>query len=51
MDIDKNRTSESNEPKALIIQRVSKSFCPCKKPIYNYPEMVWCDTCGLEIDE
>ena len=23
--------------------------CSCKKPKYNYPEMVWCDKCGFEI--
>lgn len=28
---------------------VIKSFCGCKEPKYNYPEMVWCDNCGKEI--
>jgi hypothetical protein len=23
--------------------------CKCEGPIYNYPEMVWCDNCGKEI--
>ncbi len=39
----------SNELEALPIQRVRKSYCSCEKPKYNYPEMVWCDICGLEI--
>lgn len=29
----------------------SKRYCSCEKPKYNYPEMVWCDNCGLEIKE
>lgn len=48
---DKNKPLESNKPKALVIHDVSKSFCQCDKPVYNYPEMVWCDTCRLEIDK
>ena len=30
---------------------VGKSFCGCKKPQPNYPEMVWCDKCTKEIAE
>jgi len=41
----------SNECEALPIQRVGKSYCSCEKPKYNYPEMVWCDNCGLEIKD
>ena len=49
---DKNKTQASTEPKALVIHDVVKpkgTFCKCKEPKYNYPEMVWCDICGLEI--
>jgi len=28
-----------------------KSFCKCEKPKYNYPEMLWCDNCVLEINQ
>ena len=35
----------------LTIPAVIKSFCSCEKPKHNYPEMVWCDTCGLEIKD
>ena len=45
------KAEDSNECKALPIQRVSKSYCSCEKPKYNYPEMVWCDNCGLEIKD
>jgi len=40
-------TSDSN----CIIPVVSNSFCECKAPKYNYPEMLWCDTCGKKINE
>ena len=42
-----DNTSEAN----LNIPDVSNSFCECKTPKYNYPEMLWCDTCGKEINE
>ena len=35
----------------LSLLSVSKSFCQCEKPIYNYPEMVWCDNCTKEIKD
>ena len=28
---------------------ISNSVCMCEKPKHNYPEMVWCDNCGLKI--
>ena len=40
-----NENSNCNKP------LVSKSFCSCEKPKYNYPEMIWCDNCGLEIKD
>lgn len=33
------------------LANVSQSFCSCEKPKHNYPEMVWCDNCGLEIKD
>jgi len=30
---------------------VSSMYCCCEVPKYNYPEMVWCDTCGKEIKD
>jgi len=27
-----------------------KLKCDCEEPLPNYPEMVWCDKCGFEID-
>jgi len=45
-------TTEVDTNKAnLTIPVVSDSFCECKAPKYNYPEMLWCDTCGKEINE
>lgn len=48
---DKTETLENKKPKALDIHVVSKSFCECKKPQPNYPEMVWCDNCTKEIED
>lgn len=33
------------------ITDVSQAFCKCDKIQPNYPEMVWCDNCGLEIKQ
>ena len=38
----------AKEPKKPV-HNISKPFCRCEKPAYNYPEMVWCNNCGLEI--
>lgn len=32
-----------------IVRKPKGTFCKCKEPKYSYPEMVWCDICGLEI--
>ena len=37
--------------KQFDLHVVSKSFCGCKKPKPNYPEMVWCDNCTKEIED
>ncbi len=47
---DVDETTDNAEPKALMLHGVSKSFCGCKKPKPNYPEMVWCDNCTKEIE-
>ena len=49
--IPQNTSKASSENAVLAIQHVSKSYCSCEKPKYNYPEMVWCDNCGLEIKD
>ena len=45
------REFSEREKANLTIPDVSNSFCECKEPKYNYPEMLWCDTCGKEINE
>jgi len=40
-----------NESAVLPIDVVGKTFCSCEQPKPNYPEMVWCDNCGLEIKQ
>ena len=41
----------AKEPKKnIVLHNVSKSYCKCKEPAYNYPEMVWCNSCGLKIN-
>ena len=33
----------------LCIKSIPKNNCDCEEPKPNYPEMVWCDKCGLKI--
>lgn len=46
-------TSKFNEMlvKNLTLYGVSQAFCKCDKPQPNYPEMIWCDNCSLEIKQ
>ena len=42
---------DENLPIQQRVSKVKRSFCVCKKPKHNYPEMVWCDNCGFEIKD
>lgn len=33
----------------LCIKSIPKTKCDCEEPKPNYPEMAWCDKCGLKI--
>ena len=48
-DLERALDKRSDESSNCNKPHVSKSFCSCEKPKYNYPEMIWCDNCGLEI--
>ena len=54
-DLGKANTNGINDitdlVKNLALSGVVKSFCGCKKPKPNYPEMVWCDDCTKEIKD
>lgn len=42
-------TSYYNQVHSKIYKLLSKQSCNCISPKPNYPEMIWCDTCGKEI--
>ena len=39
------------EQKTNNIRNWIENKCECKNPKHNYPEMVWCDNCGLIIED
>lgn len=40
------------ETKQCQIANVGKRFsCNCAEPTYNYPEMLWCESCGKPIED
>ncbi len=48
-ELDKMLESIFGKNKDLGLSTKKKTFCECQNPIYNYPEMVWCDNCTKEI--